>query len=259
VQVGSTPEILPAKEQRLKSKTLMLNARSEFYRSERQQVSREDYRPHVHDLGVMYASPTIRPECSILNCTGPWMSASASQQVTFDRKMLAVNAFSKLIRFGIVGAVLVCARYGFAQGVPCSEVKPDHYSPTPDRAKHPSISREANGAFDQSRKVTSQLGPNSWFVTVDPVYTNTPPWNTTIFVGRVGNDKPFLKIMVLDHGNPLNVKWVTDRLLHMNIWWGRFGMSDWIIDVDRGTVVYDELLNFYKEHGCVDDPKKTGP
>ncbi len=119
--------------------------------------------------------------------------------------MLAVNAFSKLIRFAIVGAAL-CARYGFAQGVPCSEAKPDHYSPTPDRAKHLSISREADGAFDQSRKVTSQLGPNSWFVTVDPVYTNAPPWNTTIFVGPVGNDKPFLKITVLDHGNTLNVK-----------------------------------------------------
>ena len=173
--------------------------------------------------------------------------------------MLAVNAFSKLIRFAIYGAVLVCARYGFAQGVPCSEAKPDYYSPTPDRAKHLSISPEASGTFDQSKKVTSQLGPNSWFVTVDPIDTNAPPWNTTIFVGRASKDKPFLKITVLDHGNTLNVKWVTDRLLHINIWWGRFGMSDWMIDVDRGTVVYDELLNFYKEYSCVDDAKKTMP
>jgi hypothetical protein len=58
VQVGSTPEILPAKEQRLKSKTLMLNARSEFYRSGRQQVSRKDYRHSGHDLGVMSESAT---------------------------------------------------------------------------------------------------------------------------------------------------------------------------------------------------------
>jgi hypothetical protein len=184
---------------------------------------------------------------------------ACSRKRTFDRKLLAVKAFSKLIRFAIYGVVLVCARYGFAQGVPCSEAKPEFYSPTPDRAKHLSISRESNGAFDQSKKVTSQLGPNSWFVTVDPVYTSTPPWNTTIFVGRVGNDKPFLKITVLDHGNTLNVKWVTERLLHINIWWGRFGMSDWIIDVDRGTVVYDELLNFYEEYSCADDAKKHAP
>ena len=134
------------------------------------------------------------------------MTTSASHEPTFDRKMLAVNAFSKLIRFAIVGAVL-CAVYGFAQGVPCSDAKPD-YSLTPDRAKHLSISREPDGAFDQSR-------PNSWFITVDPVYTNAPPWNTAIFVGRVGNDKPFLKITVFDHGNTLNVNWVTDRLLHI--------------------------------------------
>ena len=168
--------------------------------------------------------------------------------------MLAVNKFKFICT---LGAVLICAWHGFAQGVQCSEAKPDYYSPTPDRAKHLSISREANGTLDQSKKVSSQLGSNSWFVTVDPVYTNAPPWNTTIFVGREGKDQPFLKIAVIDHWNTLNVKWVTDRLLHINIWWGRFGMSDWLIDVDRGTVVYDELLNFYKEYSCVDDAKKT--
>jgi hypothetical protein len=173
--------------------------------------------------------------------------------------MLAMNTFPKLGRFAIAGAVLACACYGFAQAVPCSEAKTGYYSPTPDRPKHLSISREANGAFDPSKKVTSQLGGNSWLVTDAPVYTNVPPWNTTIFVGRTGSDKPFLKITVLDHGNTLNVKWVTDRLLHINIWWGRFGMSDWIIDVDRGTVVYDELLNFYEEYSCIDDTKKTVP
>jgi hypothetical protein len=161
-----------------------------------------------------------------------------------------VNTFSKVSRFAFVCAVLVCARYSFAQGVPCSDVKPEYFSPTPDRAKHLFISREASGTFDQSKKVTSQLGANSWFVSVDPVYTNAPPWNTTIFVGSVGSNKPLLKITVRDHGNTLNVKWVTDRLLHINIWWGRFGMSDWIIDVDRGIVVYDELLNVYKEYSC---------
>jgi len=119
------------------------------------------------------------------------------------------------------------------------------------------MSRNADGTFDPAKKVMSELGGNSWFVAVDPVYTSAPPWNTTVFIGRVGSDKPSLKIMVLDHGNTLNVKWVTDRLLHINIWWGRFGMSDWIIDVDRGTVVYDELLNYYEKYSCVGDAKKT--
>jgi hypothetical protein len=181
------------------------------------------------------------------------------QQLTVDRKMLTVNTFFKLSQIAMAGAVLVAARPGLAQGVPCSEAKIDYYSPTPDRSKHLSISRATSSTVDQSKKVLSQLGTNSWFVTVDPVYTNAPPWNTTIFVGRTGNDKPSLKIMVLDHGNALNVKWVTDRLLHINIWWGRFGMSDWIIDVDREKVVDDELLNSYEEYSCVDDAKKAIP
>lgn len=170
--------------------------------------------------------------------------------------MIVVNTLPRLVRFAIVGAALVFGCYGFSQGVPCSEAKTDYHSPTPDRAKHLAISREVHGVFDPSKKVMSQLGAKSWFVTVDPVYANVPPWNTTIYVGRTGSDKPILKIKVLDHGNTLNVKWVTDRLLHINIWWGRFGMSDWIIDVDRGTVVYDELLNVYEKYSCVDDTKK---
>jgi hypothetical protein len=173
--------------------------------------------------------------------------------------MLAVKPYSKLIRSAVFAALLVSARCAFAQDVPCSEAKPDYYSPTPEREKHLSISRESSGAFNLSKKVVSQLGGSEWFVTADPVYTNSPPWNTTIFVGRVKNDKPYLKIAVLDHGNELNVRWVTGRLLQINIWWGRFGMSDWIIDVDRETVVYDELLNFYNQYHCVDDSKETGP
>jgi hypothetical protein len=173
--------------------------------------------------------------------------------------MLPVSTFSNLARFVIAGSAMLFACHGFARDVPCSEAKPDYYSPTPDRAKHLSISHEANGTFDQAKRVSSKSGSNSWFVTVDPVYTNNPPWKTTIFVGREGKEKPFLKINVFDHGNALTVKWVTDRLLHINVWWGRFGMSDWLIDVDRGAVVYDELLNFYREYRCADDAKKNAP
>lgn len=153
----------------------------------------------------------------------------------------------------------MCVPFGFAQGVPCYEAKPTYYSPTPDRAKHLLISRETSGPFAEAKKVTSELGPNSWFVNVNPVYTQDPPWDTTIFVGRVGSDKSFLKINVRDHGITLNVKWVTDRLLLINVWWGRFGMSDWLIDVDRGTVVYDEMLNYYEQYSCVDNAKKNAP
>jgi hypothetical protein len=64
--------------------------------------------------------------------------------------------------------------------------------------------------------------------------------------GETSVNKPFLRISLLDHGNTLKVRWVTDRLLHINVWSGRFGMSDGIIDVDRGTVVYDELPTLTK-------------
>ena len=159
---------------------------------------------------------------------------------------------------GVALAVFISARFVLAQGVPCSEAKVNYYSPTPDRAKHLSITTDTSGTFDATKKVTSELGPNRWFVTADPLYTKNPPWNTTIFVGDVHSDKPFLKISVLDHGNSLTVKRVTDRLLLVHVWWGRFGMSDWLIDVERRKVVYDELLNYHEQYSCTDDAKKVG-
>ncbi len=78
--------------------------------------------------------------------------------------------------------------------------------------------------------------------------------NTTIFIGNVGSDKPLLKISILDHGNTLFVKLITDKLLFVEVWWGRFGVSDWIIDIDRQKLVYDELANYLEEHSCTEDP-----
>jgi len=151
---------------------------------------------------------------------------------------------------GIAFVVVILAGFVSAQGVPCSEAHVNYESPTPRRGQHLSISTDTSGAFDIAKKVVSDLGPNRWLVTVDPVYTKNPPWNTTIFVGDVGSDKPALKIVVRDHGDSIKVKWVTERLLLVNIWWGRFGMSDWLIDVERRKVVYDELLNYYEEYSC---------
>jgi len=97
---------------------------------------------------------------------------------------------------GVIGiAFVVSVSTGFisAQGVPCSEAHVNYDSPTPFREQHLSISTDISGAFDEATKVVSDAGPNRWLVTVDPVYTKVPPWNTTIFVGDVGSDKPILK------------------------------------------------------------------
>ena len=154
-------------------------------------------------------------------------------------------------------ALFAGAFSAFAQGVPCSEANLQYYSPTPNRTHNLSISTDTRGTFDATKKVTSELGPNRWFVTVDPVYTKKPPWNTTIFIGNVGSDTPILKISILDHGNMLAVKWITDRLLLVEVWWGRFGMSDWIFDVDRHKVVYDELVDHHEEYSCTEGPQDT--
>ena len=168
-----------------------------------------------------------------------------------------VGYYSVVTKLPLIGlTLLVSCASGLSQLPPCSEAKVQTYSPTPDRARHLVISTDVKAIFDSEKKVVSELGPNRWFVTVDPVYTKNPPWNTTILVGDVGEDKPFLRISILDHGNTLNVRWITERLLLVNIWWGRFGMSDWIFDIEKHKIVYDELNNYYETYDCIETPVK---
>jgi len=162
-----------------------------------------------------------------------------------------------LFRIVVSFALLASPYTAFAQEDPCSDVEMDYYSPTPDRGKHLSISPEPTDTFDATKKVMSGSGGNHWFVTVDPVYTKSPPWNTAVFIGNGDSDKPSLKISISDHGNSLTVKWITDDLLFVHVVWGRFGESDWIFSVGRQKVVYDELANSYPAYDCLMRTKDT--
>jgi hypothetical protein len=157
----------------------------------------------------------------------------------------------------ILVALLASPCIAFAQDDPCSNVEMDYHSPTPDRDKHLLISMDPSGTYDATKKITNDTGAGSWFVTMDPVYTKSPPWNTTIFVGNRNSDKPLLKISISDHGNALAAKWITDDLLFVHVVWGRFGESDWIFSVGRKKVVYDELANSYAIHNCMMNTKDS--
>ena len=76
--------------------------------------------------------------------------------------------------------------------------------------------------------------------------TTESPWNTILFIrGRhAANAKPLLKVEFDDHGNTFSANWINEKLLFVQVWWGRLGSSDLILDVEQGKFIYNEFAHY---------------
>jgi hypothetical protein len=145
-------------------------------------------------------------------------------------------------------AVLLALCIGVAGGQtsqPCDDAQV-HYRGAPQEMQHkirltwPTSQPELAVS---ARKVVSPQGTR-WFFEVDPDYTSTKePWNTSLFIHSGGKTDRVLRVDILDHGNTLTANWINEKLLFVEVWWGRFASSDVILDVDQGKVLYHELAN----------------
>jgi hypothetical protein len=82
-------------------------------------------------------------------------------------------------------------------------------------------------------------------VVASPDFMKNGPWNTDIYV--LGNRANPLKLKVtfLDHGNEgVRVKWLNEKLLFFQVWWGRIVSTDLILDVDTSKWIYSQNANY---------------
>lgn len=83
-----------------------------------------------------------------------------------------------------------------------------------------------------------------WLAEVDPNYTKTGPWTTTLYVGNSDSPKAYLIASFKDHGSTFSAHWINEELLFLQVWWGRIASSDLILDVTTGRFIYDKLANY---------------
>ncbi len=95
-----------------------------------------------------------------------------------------------------------------------------------------------------SRKKQMTAQGTRWLVTVDANYMVPGPWSTTYLVGTSTSDRPVLELRIDDHGNTIVAKWITEKLLYVEVWWGRFGATDLILDTASGKLLYSEFANY---------------
>ncbi|MEW6169976.1 MAG: hypothetical protein AB1472_00200 [Candidatus Omnitrophota bacterium] len=88
-----------------------------------------------------------------------------------------------------------------------------------------------------------QFSPNKahWFVLSLPDYLKDDPWSTTL---KIYNEKDYLiQIKLIDHNNYApKAKWINEKLLYIEVWWGRIKGSYLIFDVEKEKVISKEML-----------------
>ena len=82
-----------------------------------------------------------------------------------------------------------------------------------------------------------------WLIEQAADYMRPGPWTTHFYFARA-NSQPDLVLTVLDHGNTIDVRWLNEKLLYGQVWWGRIYSTDFILDVETRKFVYREMAQY---------------
>ena len=64
------------------------------------------------------------------------------------------------------------------------------------------------------------------------------PWNAEVLVD---NERAYLvRIKLTDLRTIQEMKWLNEKLLFLRVWWGRIEGTDFIVDVERESIIYEE-------------------
>jgi hypothetical protein len=95
------------------------------------------------------------------------------------------------------------------------------------------------------KKRTSSPQDTAWFVQVSPDFTKPIPWTTEFIIGGNALKGGPFKVQFADHGSGgVSARWLNEKLLFIQVWWGRIGSTDMILDVSNRTFIYREMANY---------------
>jgi hypothetical protein len=83
-----------------------------------------------------------------------------------------------------------------------------------------------------------------WFINESPDYSKSGPRSTTLYIGSRAVDTGPLQATFTDDDKAFAANWINEKLLFIQVWWGRVASSDLILDVDKGTFLYDEFAHY---------------
>ena len=75
-----------------------------------------------------------------------------------------------------------------------------------------------------------------------PDMSQPRPWTVEVLVYT---ERAYLvRIQFSDIHRFAEAKWINEKLLFLRVWWGRVAGTDFIVDVERETVLYEEMVEW---------------
>jgi len=83
-----------------------------------------------------------------------------------------------------------------------------------------------------------------WLTQALPDTMKPGPWTTRVYVGA-GDSAPDVELRFVDESNgDANVRWLNEKLIFGEVWWGRIYATDFIFDVEQRKFSYREMAHF---------------
>ena len=108
------------------------------------------------------------------------------------------------------------------------------------------------------------FSPNKayWYSYERPDFKKPGPWSTTFHVFNERND--LIGIQLVDHSQyEPAARWINEKLLYIQVWWGRVLGSYLIFDVEKERVVIKEMIHDgqipFQQHKESEGTKESNP
>jgi hypothetical protein len=114
------------------------------------------------------------------------------------------------------------------------------------KIEHITLSAAENDRLEKLAQAESPQGLRRFVL--DPADMLKPgPWETRIYIYNRDDSGKALKLKFSDHGNGgVRVSWLNEKLVFIQVWWGRIRSTDIVFDCERGKPLYMEDADYFK-------------
>ena len=116
--------------------------------------------------------------------------------------------------------------------------------------------------IDGAQEKVSSPNKAYWYYYERPDFKKPGPWSTII---HVSNERNYLiEIQLLDHSQyEPTASWINEKLLYIQVWWGRILGSYLIFDVEKERIVIGEMIHDgqvpFQQHKESEGTKESNP
>ncbi|HXF10503.1 MAG TPA: hypothetical protein VN625_06930 [Desulfuromonadaceae bacterium] len=114
--------------------------------------------------------------------------------------------------------------------------------PSPETLRHIKVSRVAltSGEWDKLSALPRDTGAWRWLVAEEPDTMRPGPWNTRLYIFNAGETNRCVRLELNDNWGRVDRKWLNDKLLFVEVWFGRIAWTDFILDAETLKFLYIE-------------------